>query len=86
MKKRQSSDGKIYYEVIYSILTNSPDHERTAMTLKHLKTKITRLNNVERQSICLDNDERDRIEGEEPSLYHLIRAKKRCTQYKTVPV
>jgi len=44
----------------------------TDITLKQLKAKITSLHHLEKQWIFLDNDEHDMIEGEEPSLYHLI--------------
>ena len=36
----------------------------TAITLKQLKAKITRLHHLEKQWIFLDNDEHDMIEGE----------------------
>jgi len=49
----------------------------TAITLNQLKAKITRLHHLEKQWILLDNDEHDMIKGEKPSLYHLIRARKR---------
>ena len=49
----------------------------TAITLKQLKAKFTRLHHLEKQWIFLDNDEHDMIEAEEPFLYHIIRARKR---------
>ena len=64
-------------DAIYNVLNNSTNHAMTAITLKQLKAKITRLHHLEKQWIFLDNDEHDMIEGEEQSLYHLIRARKR---------
>jgi len=45
--------------------------------LKHLKANITRLHHYELKRIFLESDEHDMIEGEEPSLYHFIKAKTR---------
>jgi len=42
-----------------------------------MKAKITRLNHEEQKSLYLNNAECDRREGESPSLYHLIRTRKR---------
>ena len=60
-----------FYDAIYNILNNSTNHAMTAITLKQLKAKITRLRHLEEQWIFVD-DEHDMIEGEEPSPNHLI--------------
>jgi len=45
--------------------------------LKHLKAKITRLHHAELRRILLDNGEQDVLEGVEPSIYHIPKARKR---------
>jgi len=42
-----------------------------------MKVKITRLRHEEQTRLFLTIAERDRIDGENPSLYHLLRARKR---------
>jgi hypothetical protein len=66
-----------YYNAIYNILNEPTEHETTAITLKHLKAKITRLHHAELRRILLDNCEQDALEGEEPSIYHILKARKR---------
>ena len=39
-----------YYEVIYNLLQTPADHATTAITLKHLKAKITRLHYEEQKT------------------------------------
>ena len=51
------------------------EHATKTTTLKYLKAKITHLHHYKQQRIFLDNDERDVMVGEQPSLYHYIRAK-----------
>jgi len=53
------------------------NHAAIAIPVKHLNTNIARLHHYELKRILLDNDERDMIEGEEPSLYHFKKAKTR---------
>lgn len=76
-KRDRENLENFYYEAIYTNLSDTVDHATRATTLKHLKAKITRLHHFEQQRVFLDNEERDVIEGEQPSLYHNIRAKTR---------
>jgi len=66
-----------YYNAIYKKLNEPTNHETTAITLKHLKAKITRLHHAELRRILLYNGEQDALEGEEPSIYHILKARKR---------
>jgi hypothetical protein len=68
-----------YYSTIYDILRESADHNTTAIALKRLKAQIIRLHSQELHSIYLDNAEQDAVNGEEPTMYHIIKAKKRQT-------
>jgi hypothetical protein len=47
------------------------------LKLKSHKAKIVRLNNTYRQRVILKTAEQDRVEGESPSLHHLIKHRKR---------
>jgi len=61
-----------YYQVIHNLLRAPTDHATKATTLKHMKTKITRYHHEEPKRLFLNN--RERIDDENPSLYHLVRA------------
>jgi len=45
--------------------------------LKKLKVKLIRLNSKHRQNLLIDTEEQDRLQGENPSLYHVIKCRKR---------
>ena len=66
-----------YYNAICNKLNEPTNHETTSITLKHFKAKITRLHHAELRRILLDNGEQDVLEGEEPSIYHILKARKR---------
>jgi len=65
------------YEVLNNLLRAPTDHLTKATKLKHMKAKFTRLHHEEYKLPFLNNAERDSIRYENPSLYHLIRARKR---------
>ena len=46
-------------------------------TLKKLKAKIVRLNSTCRQKLTIDTGEQDKMSGEDPSLHHLSKTRKR---------
>jgi hypothetical protein len=66
-----------YYEAIYTLLKTPANHATKAAKLKHLKAKINRLHHEEQKCLFLSNDDSDRLEGKYPSLYHLLKARKR---------
>jgi hypothetical protein len=72
-----------YYEAIYALLQTPANHAAEAAKLKQLKAKITRLHHEEQKCLFLSNDDCDRLEGENPSLYHLLKTRKR-QESKTV--
>jgi len=45
--------------------------------MRKLKAKIIRLNNIYSQRLLVDIGDQDRLQGEEPSLHHLIKTRKR---------
>jgi hypothetical protein len=67
---------KFYYNAKYDVPQDSSNHATKAEGLKKLKAKIIRLHS-ERQGILGDTGERDRIAGEQPTLHHLLKARKR---------
>ena len=64
-----------FYEMMYRVLqdpiqTNKASHRK-------LKANITRLHIIQQRGILLDNDEIDRMTGEDPSLFHCLRSRER---------
>jgi len=45
--------------------------------LNCLKVKIIKLNNTYQQRVMLNNSEQDRVEGETPTIHHIIKSRKR---------
>jgi hypothetical protein len=66
-----------YYEAVYALFQTPVDHATKAAKLKQLKAEITRLHHEEQKCLFLSNDDCDRLEGENPSLYHLLKTRKR---------
>ena len=69
-----------YYQTIYSILeTKPPLPETMYIKLKELKAKIVRIHNRSQEKLLLNLGEHDRNTDEIPSLYHLLKQRKRQT-------
>ena len=66
-----------YYTVIYDIVREPVKHSDKMMKLKSLKAKIVRLNIMYRHRVMLNTAEHDRIDGETPTLHHLLKNRKR---------
>ena len=66
-----------YYKVIYDVVRDPGHYADKMLKLKSLKAKIVRLNNTYSQRMMLNTAEQDRIDGETPSLQHLIKSRKR---------
>ena len=62
-----------YYSAIYDVVRNPGQYADKMFKLKSLKTKIVRLNNTYRQRVMLNTAEQGRIDGETPSLHHLLK-------------
>ena len=69
-----------YYSAIYSVLQDTTSQTNQAVTLKKIKAKIIRLNSKHHLGMFIDNGEQDHIMGEEPSLHHLLKIRKRQAQ------
>jgi len=66
-----------YYTAIYDVLQEPDQHRSKTLAMRRLKAKITRLNSIHHQRLLVDTGEQDRIMGEEPSLHHLLKTRKR---------
>jgi hypothetical protein len=66
-----------YYDAIYEMVTGNESSEIKTVQLKKLKAKITRLHTKENKRFFLDNNHIDVVEGEDPSIIHIIRALRR---------
>ena len=70
-----------YYSAIYSVLQDTTPHITQAVALKKkLRAKIIRLKSKHHLGMFIDSGEQDRITGEEPSLHHLLKTRKREAQ------
>ena len=69
-----------YYSAIYSVLQDTTPQTTQAIALKQLKAKIIRLNSKHHLGMFIENGEKDRITGEEPSLHHLLKIRNRLAQ------
>jgi hypothetical protein len=64
-----------YYAAIYDVISRDGPHETKMVALNNFRTKITRLNRRTNLRVFIDNDESDVLTGEEPSIFHIIRAR-----------
>jgi hypothetical protein len=65
------------YECIYDILhTDKPENEKYQI-LKRYKAKIVCLH-AKKEKLMLDIEKQDKVEDEEPSLFHIFKRRKRC--------
>jgi hypothetical protein len=76
-KKDTTALENFYYASIYDIICAPLPPEAKSTHLRHLKAKITRLHHYERKKILRNNAEGDVMEGEEPTLFHYMKAKKK---------
>ena len=66
-----------YYEVIHNVLQTPSDRATKATTLKQMNAKVTGIDHEEQKRLFLINTERNKLEDESPSLYHLNKTLKR---------
>ena len=65
------------YQCIYDILRSEVPEEAKFLELKKYKAKIVRLHAERREKLMLDAAPHDKMEGEEPTLYHILKRNKR---------
>ena len=66
-----------YYDALYTVLHADTITDRSYVTLKKLKAKIVRLHQEPQKLLFLHTNEQDKCEDEMPSLYHVLRLRKR---------
>jgi hypothetical protein len=66
------------YQCIYDILRTDKPEEEKYQILKKYKAKIVCLNAKKEEKLMLDMENHDKIEDEEPSLFHILKKRKRC--------
>jgi hypothetical protein len=59
------------------VIAGDEPHEKKAVILNKFKAKLIRLNNYNNKRILVDNHDRDVMEGEDPSIFHIIQMMKR---------
>jgi hypothetical protein len=67
----------VCYETIYSILETKPLKETAYIKLQELRAKIVRIHNSYNKKLLLNLEEHDRNNDGIPSLYHLLKYRKR---------
>ena len=65
----------VYYVAIYDILQDTYPHDRASIALHQLKDRTVRVHST--RQVFPDNSEHDRIVGEEPTLYHILKRRRR---------
>jgi len=65
-----------YYECVYDVLNHTGTNGTNLPTLNRLKAKIVRLHSDKLKRILIDNEEADRLEGEQPTIYNILRMQK----------
>jgi hypothetical protein len=66
------------YTCMYEVLKSDETHEEILRKLNGFKAKIMRLHAKRIDQIMLDQAGHDTLTDEPPSLFHLIKQKKRC--------
>lgn len=61
------------------MLNVSGTHGEKLPALNCLKAKIVKLHSDRLKKVLIDTNENDRVEGEKPTLYHILQKQKRCT-------
>jgi hypothetical protein len=66
------------YGCIYAILRNTAPETEKLPALQKYKAKLARLYAARRNKIPLHTREHGKFEGEEPSLFHVLKVQRRC--------
>jgi hypothetical protein len=64
------------HECLYIIRSDIPE-TNTFLELQRYKAKLEQLHATRREKLMLDTSVHDRMEGEEPSLFHLLKTRRR---------
>jgi hypothetical protein len=61
------------HECLYDIIRSDMPEKDKFLELQRYKTKLMQLHATQREKLQLDTSVQDRMEGEEPSLFHLLK-------------
>jgi len=61
------------YQCIYNVLRSDTPEAEKFLILKRYKAKIVCLHARRREKLLLDTDAKDKMDGEEPTLFHALR-------------
>jgi hypothetical protein len=76
-KRDRRQKVELYYAAINSLLRGNTIGAATATKLQELKARIVRLHGANRQQRLIDTDEKDSLNDETPTIFHIMRTKKR---------
>jgi hypothetical protein len=82
------TNGNHSYECLYDILRSDTPETEKPLALQRYKFKIVRLHGTRRSTTLLDLNDHDKLDGEEPSLFHVLklfrrREGRRSDKYRT---
>jgi hypothetical protein len=66
------------YQCIYDVLRSDIPEAEKCLILKRYEAKIVCLHATRKEKLMLDVDGKDKMEGEEPMLFHVPKRRKRC--------
>jgi hypothetical protein len=66
-----------YYDIIYQALRDPSHQENTAQILRKRKARILRIHSAQQRGVLLYMKDTDRLPGEEISIHHYVRSRKR---------
>ena len=64
-------------ECLYDIIRSDMPEAEKFLELKRYKAKLVQLHATQREKTMLDTSEHDRMDDEEPSLFHLLKMLRR---------
>jgi hypothetical protein len=68
-----------HYICMYDVIRSDTPEERKLLVLKQYKARTVRLNSQRSNRVVMDTATNDKMKGEEPTLFHLIKTSRRHT-------
>ena len=65
------------YKCIYDVFQRPGTSNQTLPALNRIKAKIVRLHSRRPQTVLDDNNDADRPDGDQPTIYHILQKKRR---------
>jgi hypothetical protein len=67
---------EFYYAALNSLMSGNMVRPAPVTKLKELKANILRLHGLSKQQRLIDTDEKDSLNSETPTIYHIMRTKR----------